>query len=72
MCFTFGRATRSIGVHPAARYADLLCDRARLYFRDVYNPAPMAQGQAKPVYNINDGHWPGSITSNVKDIMFYV
>ena len=70
MCFTFGRATRSIGIHPAARYADLLCDRARLYFRDVYNPEPTPG--PKQEYNIHGGHWPGTITSNVKDMMFYV
>lgn len=72
MCYTFGRATRSIGIHPAARYADLLADRSRLYFRDVYNPPLTGQGQQKPIYRTTGGHWPGTITSNVKDMMFYV
>ena len=35
-CFTFGRSTTSISVHPAARYADLACTRARSYLREYY------------------------------------
>ena len=37
-CHLFGRATRSIKVHPAIYYADLACDRARVYLRRVYVP----------------------------------
>lgn len=55
MCFTFARASRSIDIHPVVRFADLLCDRARLYFRDVYNP-PSTLGQLKPQYVAADGH----------------
>lgn len=71
MCFTFARATRSIGIHPAVRFADLLCDRARLYFRDVYNP-PIIPGQQKPQYTRGAGHWPGTVTSDIANSMFFI
>ncbi|KAK5238289.1 hypothetical protein LTR47_000032 [Exophiala xenobiotica] len=43
LCFLFGRATRSVGVCPAAYYADLAADRARCYNRHIYNPAEKRQ-----------------------------
>ena len=35
-CFTFERSTTSISVHPAARYADLACTRARSCLREYF------------------------------------
>lgn len=69
MCYTMGRSTRSIGIHPAARYADLLCDRARAFLREVYAP-PL--GGVRPSYDPRGNHWPGRIAANVKDSMFYI
>ncbi|KAK5079177.1 hypothetical protein LTR64_002403 [Lithohypha guttulata] len=72
MAYTFGRATRSISIHPAARYADLLAERARLHFRSVYNPPPTPQGQKKPTCSVLGRHWTGSFHDDVKDTMFYI
>ena len=71
MCFTFSRASRPIGIHAAVRFADLLCDRARLYFRNVYNP-PVIIGQAKPQYLATGGDRSGRITSNISKTMFFI
>ena len=37
MCFLFGRATRSLSICPAVRYANIACERARKYLAHVYN-----------------------------------
>lgn len=33
LCYTFGRATRAVGICTPAYYADILCDRANCYLR---------------------------------------
>ena len=38
LCYTFGRATRSVGLVTPAYYADLAADRARCYMRKYYQP----------------------------------
>ena len=70
-CFTFARATRSIGEHPAVRYAHLLCQRAKLYFKSVYYPA-QTLGADKPSYSIADRHWHGQVTSDIANTMFFI
>jgi eukaryotic translation initiation factor 2C len=36
LCFTYGCATKGISICPPARYADMACDRARLYLKSLY------------------------------------
>lgn len=38
LCYLFGRSVSSVGLVPAAYYADLVCNRARCYFRRTYLP----------------------------------
>lgn len=38
MCHLFGRATKTVSICPAAYYADLLCERARAYLTDYFDP----------------------------------
>ncbi|KAJ3279495.1 Eukaryotic translation initiation factor 2C, partial [Borealophlyctis nickersoniae] len=35
LCYLYARATRSVSVVPPVYYADLVCQRARFYFRDT-------------------------------------
>ncbi|KAJ3047878.1 hypothetical protein HK097_011086 [Rhizophlyctis rosea] len=35
LCYLYARATRSVSIVPPVYYADLVCTRARLYFKDV-------------------------------------
>lgn len=71
-CFLFSRATKSISVHPAARYADMLCDRARLYLKPVYN-CNVAPGEERPTYSpAQHTHWSGQIGNDIKDTMFFI
>ncbi|KIW93025.1 uncharacterized protein Z519_06874 [Cladophialophora bantiana CBS 173.52] len=39
MCYLFGRCTRAVSLCPPAYYADLVCDRARLYLSEVFEPS---------------------------------
>ncbi|EXJ83417.1 hypothetical protein A1O1_07040 [Capronia coronata CBS 617.96] len=66
LCYLFGRATRSVGVCPAAYYADLAADRARCYVRNVYSPVnriPYEAGQH--AFNLH-------IHEDLKKTMFYI
>lgn len=38
MCHLFGRATKAVSICPPAYYADLLCERARAYLSQFYEP----------------------------------
>lgn len=59
LCYTFGRATRAVGICTPAYYADILCDRANCYIRaapdhmleNLYDETSTTQGGA---YQISD------------------
>ncbi|KAG9784617.1 hypothetical protein KCU88_g2686, partial [Aureobasidium melanogenum] len=53
LCYLFGRATRSVGVCPAAYYADLAADRARCYMRRIYSPGSTNQRFDAAMANVN-------------------
>ncbi|KAJ4387602.1 hypothetical protein N0V93_008198 [Gnomoniopsis smithogilvyi] len=36
LCYTFGRATKAVSICTPAYYADILCERARLYNADLF------------------------------------
>jgi hypothetical protein len=46
LCYLFGRATRAVSFCPPAYYADLLCDRARCYLKDVFDGRAQRGGGA--------------------------
>ncbi|KAK5952439.1 hypothetical protein OHC33_006482 [Knufia fluminis] len=67
LCYLFGRCSVSVGLVPAAYYADKACDRARFYVRRFYNtPKSNAQfNQASlPTFNASLGQ--------LTDRMFYI
>ena len=64
MCFLFGRATRSVGLVPAAYYADLAADRARYYVRSSYMPYDRG--------DFDETDFDLSLQANVANSMFYI
>ena len=38
LCYVFGRATRAVSICTPAYYADIVCERARKYLHDVFDP----------------------------------
>ncbi|KAE8147341.1 ribonuclease H-like domain-containing protein [Aspergillus avenaceus] len=69
MSYLVGRATKSVQICCAARYADLVCDRARCYLEKYYEPSSD---------NSSVGGSTGPIAADVlvhetlRDTMFYI
>lgn len=76
MCYLFGRATKAVSICPPAYYADLLCERARAYLVNFYEPGSPSQGtpagsvagDADPV--LNEAMY--KVHDALKDTMFYI
>lgn len=79
MCYVFGRATKAVSYCTPAYHADILCERARRYLRDVFDPdstdsvAPFAAGNNNP----NDAEradWAQRLVIHdlLKNSMFYI
>ncbi|KAI1325808.1 ribonuclease H-like domain-containing protein [Xylariaceae sp. FL0255] len=79
MCYLFGRATKAVSICPPAYYADLVCERARLYLKDFFDPSPLSSPEATSVgtgaaRTLSPGPDPSLVTihANIKDSMFYM
>ena len=64
LCYLFGRSVSSVGLVPAAYYADLLCDRARCYFRRAYVPFSPGDFAVEPSSVVPH--------SDIRDKMFFI
>ncbi|RYP16592.1 hypothetical protein DL765_005053 [Monosporascus sp. GIB2] len=78
LCYVYGRATRAVSVCTPAYYADIVCERARRYLRDFYDPSLASDDGASTVSGAG-GHAEASqmaaqvrIHDNLKDTMFYI
>lgn len=67
MCYLFGRATRAVSVCPPAYYADLVCERARIYYRDEFDPEDDASSVSSGRSNRDREVHP-----KLRDTMFYI
>ncbi|PGH08751.1 hypothetical protein AJ80_07789 [Polytolypa hystricis UAMH7299] len=69
MCYLFGRATKAVSICPPAYYADLVCERARRYLSDLYDPSQTSQfsGQSGTPRQADI-----AIHSRLQDTMFYI
>ncbi|OCK75132.1 Piwi-domain-containing protein [Lepidopterella palustris CBS 459.81] len=65
LCYTFGRATRSVSICPPAYYADILCERGRSYLHNVL------KGDASVLYNPQK-QWRRDCHKNLQGSMFYL
>lgn len=76
LCYTYGRATKAVSICAPVYYADILCERARVYLRDVYEASPTASG-AGSVTGGGAGHGPignDQVTPHerLENTMFYI
>lgn len=72
LCYTFGRATKAVSICPPAYYADLVCERARCYLSDSFDPTSGGSTSGS-----SDSQSPATqdmvnIHERVKDTMFYI
>lgn len=66
MCYTFGRATKAVSLCPPAYYADLVCERSRLWLSGVFDERSVVSSQAEARDQDVRVH------DNLKDTMFYL
>jgi eukaryotic translation initiation factor 2C len=76
LCYLFGRATKAVSVCPPAFYADLVCERARCYLSNMFDPSTE---QLQTVASVGSGknisqprHDLVRIHPNLLNSMFYI
>ena len=67
-CFLFGRCSKAICIHPAVRYADRACDRARSYLCSSF----VAGNRANEVFDIREAGWTGGVHEDLANLMFFL
>ncbi|KAL8880982.1 MAG: hypothetical protein Q9198_001718 [Flavoplaca austrocitrina] len=76
LCYLSGRSTKAISLCPPAYFADLLCERGRMYLYKVYNASQFddatAPVDAEGNFDENRSPWLGGVHPNIKDSMFYI
>lgn len=74
MCYLFGRATKAVSVCPPAYYADLVCERARCYLSQLFDPTPAATPLGSLISGAagDSGLGDVAIHPSVRDTMFYI
>lgn len=75
MCHLFGRATKTVSLCPPAKYADMVCERARKYLSGLYDmstpsatPAASSVGSRRPDATNEDVQ----VHPKLRDTMFYL
>jgi len=69
LCFGFNRATKAVPICPPAYYADLICERGRMYLYSTLNENQSASGSA---YNAQTAEWTQGVHSRLTEKTFYV
>ena len=75
MCHLFGRATKTVSLCPPAKYADLACERARKYLRDLFDlsqPPTPTQSVAEGGGGRNATNDDVQVHIKLRDTMFYL
>ncbi|KAI0195172.1 ribonuclease H-like domain-containing protein [Xylaria flabelliformis] len=76
LCYSFGRATKAVSYCTPAYLADILCERGRCYYYELYDSANVstcdgAEGQVST--NVNIPTWKEvTIHQKLKSTMFYI
>jgi eukaryotic translation initiation factor 2C len=69
ICYMFNRATKAVSICPPAYYADLICERGRMYLYSTLNENQSANGSA---YNVDTADWTQGVHSKLTEKTFYV
>jgi len=80
--YQYARATKAVSLIPPAYYADLACERARLYLNDLLNLGSGAASSArdkkrdkeaeKKIFDRAVAAWGHGIHPNLRETMFYI
>lgn len=66
LCHNFNRATKAVSICPPAYYADLLCERGRMYLFSRLNE------NVGSVSGGTDENWDGTLHPKIKNTTFYI
>lgn len=74
LCYVYGRATRAVSICTPAYYADIVCERARSYLKNLYDPSAsdagsVAAGGGAAVVNLASSV---RVHPNLTNTMFYI
>lgn len=75
LCYLFGRATKAVSICPPAYYADLVCDRARIHQKELFDAIDKANDDDDSDVKSQDfssGETSGTVHPNLKDSMYYI
>ncbi|KAF4120452.1 PAZ domain [Geosmithia morbida] len=72
MCYVFGRATKAVSICTPAYYADILCERARCYLKDIFDAGSVAAPSSAPGSGMGAQDDDVRIHARLKDSMFYI
>ncbi|KAI9759043.1 MAG: hypothetical protein M4579_002632 [Chaenotheca gracillima] len=70
LCYLFGRATKAVSICPPAYYADIVCERARMYLSDTFHDASTVT--SGPAFNPANSRWTRDVHPELKNTMFYI
>jgi eukaryotic translation initiation factor 2C len=75
MCYTYGRATKVVSICAPVYYADILCERARVYLRDLFDATPAGSAAGSVAAGAGGGTVEnGQVETHerLRNTMFYV
>ncbi|KAK3342402.1 post-transcriptional gene silencing protein QDE-2 [Neurospora tetraspora] len=70
MCYLFGRATKAVSICPPAYYADLVCDRARIHQKELFDAIDDNESVKADAFAQYGS--AGAIHPNLRNSMYYI
>ncbi|KAL8685305.1 MAG: hypothetical protein Q9218_007849 [Villophora microphyllina] len=72
LCYHYGRCPKAVSLCPPAYYADLLCERGRMYLYNEFNARDNQTATTETEFDWNRAPWLRDVHPNLKDTMFYI
>ncbi|SPO04369.1 uncharacterized protein DNG_07054 [Cephalotrichum gorgonifer] len=76
LCYTYGRATKAVSICAPVYYADILCERGRLYLKDEFDATPEPSTAGSVAGGAGQGRVIGSgaveAHPKLRNSMFYI
>ncbi|KAL8868287.1 MAG: hypothetical protein Q9174_005088, partial [Haloplaca sp. 1 TL-2023] len=72
LCHLYGRSTRVVSLCPPAYFADLLCERGRMYLYREFNARDNVTTTSEPEFDWNRAPWLSGVHERLENSMFYI
>ncbi|KAK1774471.1 post-transcriptional gene silencing protein QDE-2 [Copromyces sp. CBS 386.78] len=70
MCYLYGRATKAVSICPPAYYADLVCGRARIHQKELFDA--IDDSKSIKSEDFQSYGMAGAVHANLRDSMYYM